>query len=183
MATIEAIQAAGRDADVDGWRIYVFRRSNQIAHRVLGLPEGAFFSRRWVYYIPATGEPSALVSAVESHLVAGLPGQQGVFRTWQELPAGIAEMVRGARRVAMEYSPENANPYVAKVDAGTVELVRSFGAEVVSSGDFAQQFEAVLTPAQLESHRAAGRALLRARDGIFAWLRTPLPADPALGQG
>ncbi len=182
MATIEAIQAAVRGAGVDGWLLYDFRRSNQIAHRVLGLPEGAFFSRRWVYYIPATGEPSALVSAVESHVLAGLPGRQRVFRTWQELRAGIAEMVRGARRVAMEYSPENANPYVAKVDAGTVELVRSFGPEVVSSGDFAQQFEAVLTPAQLESHRAAGRALLRARDGIFAWLRTQLQADAELSE-
>src|SRR5262249_28500623 len=117
------------------------------------------------------------VSAVESHVLSSLPGRQTVFRTWQELRAGLAEMVRGARRVAMEYSPENANPYVAKVDAGTVELVHSFGPGIGSSGDFPQQFEAVLTPAQLDSHRAAGRALLRARDSLFAWLRTQLQAD------
>src|SRR5260221_9474907 len=105
MATIEAIQAAVREADVDGWLLYDFRRSNQIAHRVLGLPEGAFFSRRWVYYIPATGEPSALVSAVESHVLAGLPGPQRVLPTRQELRPGIALVVRRARRVAAEDSP------------------------------------------------------------------------------
>jgi Xaa-Pro aminopeptidase len=86
-------------------------------------------------------------------------------------------MVAGARTVAMEYVPNNAIPYCSKVDAGTVELVRSLGVEVVSSADFAQQFEAVLTPAQLDSHRAAGQALLRARDGIAAWLRDQLATD------
>src|SRR5260370_29356796 len=105
MATIEAIQAALREAGVDGWLLYDFRRSNQIAHRVLGLPEGAFFSRRWVYYIPATGEPSALVSAVESHVLAGLPGRPRGFRPWPRLRAGIAAIARGARRVAMWYLP------------------------------------------------------------------------------
>src|SRR5258706_15045913 len=108
MATIEAIQAAVREAGVDGWLLYDFRRSNQIAHRVLGLPEGAFFSRRWVYYIPATGEPSALVSAVESHVLAGPPRRQRVFRALQELRAGIGAMVRGARRVAVGEPPERA---------------------------------------------------------------------------
>src|SRR5258706_14994387 len=97
MATIEAIQAAVREAGVDGWLLYDFRRSNQIAHRVLGLPEGAFFSRRWVYYIPATGEPSALVSAVESHVLAGLPRQQRGFRPREEARPGLAEMVRRPR--------------------------------------------------------------------------------------
>src|SRR5258707_13493565 len=97
MATIEAIQAALREAGVDGWLLYDFRRSNQIAHRVLGLPEGAFFSRRWVYYIPATGEPSALVSAVESHVLAGLPGRRGAFPPRQGLRAGIAARGGAAR--------------------------------------------------------------------------------------
>lgn len=168
---IETMQGAIRDAGADGWLLFDFRRSNPLAHRVLGLPSRAFFSRRWMYYIPAQGQPTKLVSAVESHALASLPGSTRVYRTWQEYQGVLKELVGGARRVAMEYVPDNAIPYSSYVDAGTVGLVRSLGPEVVSSADFAQRFEAVLTPAQLDSHRAAGRALLRARDGIAAWLR------------
>lgn len=177
MATVDELQAAVREAGIDGWLMYDFRRSNAIAHRVLGLPESAFFSRRWLYYIPAQGEPSALVSAVESHVLSSLPGRQRVYRTWQELHAHLGEMLQGAHHVAMEYVPDNAIPYCSKVDAGTVELVRSLGVEVVSSADFTQRFEAVLTPKQIESHRAAGMALLRARDGIVVWLRDRLASE------
>jgi Xaa-Pro dipeptidase len=122
------------------------------------------------------------VSAVESHVLSSLPGQQRIFRTWQEYRQLLGETLAGARRVAMEYSPENANPYVATVDAGTVELVRSFGPEVVSSAAIAQRFEAVLTPSQIESHREAGRALLRARDGVFAWIRAQALAGAGLDE-
>lgn len=177
MARIEELQSAVREAGFDGWLMYDFRRSNSIAHHVLGLPESAFFSRRWLYYVPVQGEPSALVSAVESHVLSSLPGKQHVYRTWQELQSHLREMLAGSRKVAMEYVPNNANPYCSKVDAGTVELVRSFGVEVVSSADFAQRFEAVLTPAQIDSHRAAGKALLRARDGLTTWLRDQLASD------
>ena len=182
MAEIEALRAAIREAGIDGWLLYDFRRSNPIAHRALGLPEDAFFSRRWAYYVPASGEPTAVVSAVEPHVLAGLPGRQVVYRTWQQYESTLRELVSGARTVAMEYVHNNDIPYVSRVDAGTVELVRSYGPEVVSSADFAQRFEAVLTPAQLESHRVAGRALLRARDALFLWLRDVLQRDATLSE-
>ena len=172
----EVIAAEG----LDGWLLFDFRRSNLIAHRVLGLPPHAFFSRRWMYYIPAQGAPTRLVSAVEAHVLDMLPGERRVYRTWREYQALLGEMLTGAKRVAMEYVPDNGIPYVSLVDAGTVELVRSLGPEVVSSADFTQRFEAVLTPAQIESHREAGRALLRARDGIFDWLRDQLSRDAEL---
>jgi Xaa-Pro dipeptidase len=178
----DALQAAVRDAGIDGWLLYDFRRSNPTAHRVLGLPEHAFFSRRWCYYIPASGEPTALTSAVESHVLATLPGHQRVYRTWQEYRAILAELVGGARRVAMEYVPENAIPYVSWVDAGTVELIRSLGPEVVSSADFAQQFEAVLTLAQIDSHRQAGTALVHAGNALLRWLREALLAGSELSE-
>lgn len=177
---LDALQTAIREAGVDGWLFYDFRRSNPIAHQVLGLSEHAFFSRRWCYYIPARGEPARLVSAVESHVLASLPGRQYVYRTWQQFGAYLHEAVGSARQVAMEYVPNNAIPYCDLVDAGMVELVRSLGPEVVSSADFAQRFEAVLTPAQIESHRTAGRMLLEARDGVFAWLRERLRAASPL---
>jgi Xaa-Pro aminopeptidase len=181
-ADIAAIQAALRDEGLDGWLFYDFRRSNPIAHRVLRLSEHAFFSRRWAYYVPARGEPTRVVSAVEAHVLDALPGAKRVYPTWQELRRILGELLEGARRVAMEFSPEGANPYVATVDAGTVDLVRALGPEVVSSGAIAQRFEAVLTLEQLETHRAAGRALLRARDGIFDWLRERLRAGARLDE-
>lgn len=180
MPDITAFQTALRDANVDGWLFYDFRRSNAIAHRVLGLPPHAFFTRRWLYYVPTQGEPVAIVSAVESHALASLPGAQRVYRTWREYRSLLGEALAGARRVAMEYVPENANPYCSLVDAGTVELVRAIGPEVVSSADFAQRFEAVLSDAQIASHRRAGLALQRAGDRIFGWIRERLLADDAL---
>lgn len=180
MPDITAFQAALRAARVDGWLLYDFRRSNAIAHRVLGLPPHAFFTRRWLYYVPAQGEPVAIVSAVESHVLVGLPGQQRVYRSWREYRDLLAEVVGGAKRVAMEYVPENGIPYCSLVDAGTVELVRSLGPEVVSSADFAQQFEATLTPQQIESHRRAGTALVRAGERVYAWVRERLLAGDTL---
>lgn len=180
MPDITALQTALRDAEVDGWLFYDFRRSNAIAHRVLGLPPHAFFTRRWLYYVPTHGDPVAIVSAVESHALASLPGEQRVYRTWREYRSLLGEALAGARRVAMEYVPENANPYCSLVDAGTVELVQALGPQVVSSADFAQRFEAVLSDAQIESHRRAGKALQRAGDRVFGWIRERLLAGDAL---
>jgi Xaa-Pro aminopeptidase len=179
---IEELRSALADSGIDGWLFFDFRRSNPIAHRILGLPEHAFFSRRWMYYLPVLGEPTALVSAVEPHVLDALPGQRRVYRTWREYQAALREMLASAQRVAMEYVPENAIPYCSRVDAGTVELVRGCGPEVVSSADFAQRFEAVLSPAQITSHRAAGAALLRARDALIGWLRERIVADADLNE-
>ena len=182
MPDITAFQAALRAAKVDGWLLYDFRRSNAIAHRVLELPPQAFFTRRWLYFVPAQGEPVAIVSAVEAHALASLPGKQRVYRTWREYRELLAAALAGAQRVAMEYVPDNGIPYCSLVDAGTVELVRSLGPEVVSSADFAQQFEAVLTPWQVESHRRAGQALVRAGERVFDWTRERLLAGDPLNE-
>ena len=177
---IAAFQATLRAQHIDGWLMYDFRRSNAIAHRVLGFPSSAFFSRRWMYYVPAQGEPTRLVSAVERHVLDRLPGSKLVYQTWQEYRELLGQLLSGTQRVAMEYTPDNAIPYCSLVDAGTVELVRGLGVEVVSSANFAQQFEATLTPEQIESHRAAGQALLRARNLIYEFVRSRLLADEVL---
>ncbi len=177
MADIATMQQTVRDEGLDGWLLFDFRKSNAIAHRVLGFAPEAFFTRRWFYYIPAQGEPTAIASAVEAHTLAALPGKHLAYRSWQEYRQLLSETLAGARRVAMEYVPDNAIPYCSLVDAGTVELVRSLGPEVVSSANFVQRFEAVLSPAQIQSHRAAGRALLAALDGVYTWLRPRMQAD------
>jgi Xaa-Pro aminopeptidase len=142
---------------LDGWLLFDFRRSNMLATRVLDIPADRHYSRRWYYYIPARGAPRKLVHRIESGALDHLPGERTIYLRWQELEAGVASLVQGARRIAMEYSPRNANPYVATVDGGTLELVRSCGPEIVSSGDLVQAFEARWTPRQWELHLEADR--------------------------
>lgn len=179
---LEAMQQAIQREKLDGWLFYDFRKSNPIAYQALGLPNDAFYSRRWFYFIPAQGEPAALVSAVESHVLGELPGQRLVFRTWQEMQAHLQSLLRAGSRVAMEYSPMNAIPYLSRVDAGTLELVRSFGVDVVSSANLAQRFGAQLSEAQMESHREAGRRLIAAKDILFAALGDDLRVGVAIDE-
>jgi Xaa-Pro aminopeptidase len=166
-ARIADIQRALKDAALDGWLFYDFRKSDPLAYRILLLDREAFASRRWAYYVPATGEPTKIVHRIEQEKLDDLPGRQLVYQRWQELHAhlrdalGLANSVEenggGARalRVAMQYSPNNNIPYISRVDAGTVELVRSFGAEPVTSADLVQIFEAVWTPEQKGTHDRA----------------------------
>src|SRR5262245_17044198 len=147
---IAEIQRALVEDRLDAWLFCDFRGSDPIGRDVLGLGDG-LATRRWFYLVPTAGAPRALVSAVEPSVLAGLPGETHVYRTWQELQAGLGAILAGMRRVAMQYSPNNDVPYVARVDAGTVELVRRCGSEVVSSADLVQRFEAVWSSEQYAS--------------------------------
>jgi Xaa-Pro dipeptidase len=166
---IDRIQAALREAKLDGWLFYDHHHRDPIAYSVLGLDPQSFVSRRWFCLVPAFGEPRKLVHRIEAGKLDALPGPRREYSSWQELEAGLAAMLGGANTVAMQYSPRNAIMYVSMVDAGTVELVRALGKEVVSSADLVSQFEAVLTEAQIASHFEAQRRL----DGVLdaAWRR------------
>ncbi|HAG98549.1 MAG TPA: hypothetical protein DDW33_05340 [Ktedonobacter sp.] len=176
------IQQSLSAANLDGWLFYDFRKSNPIAYNVLSLPKNEPYSRRWFYFVPAHGTPTALVSAVESHVLRSLPGTKRVFRTWQETRAYLKELLRPGMRVAMEYSPLNAIPYMSRVDAGTLDLIRSYGVEVVSSANIAQRFEAQLTAEQLDSHREAGRRIIAVKDALFKELGEKLRAGHPLDE-
>ena len=156
---LEAIQSAIRDQHLDGWLFYDHHHRDPIAYRILGLDEHSFVSRRWFYFIPATGEPRKLVHRIESLKLDSLPGSKTKYSSWQELEAGLGAMLEGATSIAMQYSPRNAIMYVSMVDAGTVELLRSMGKQIVSSADMVSHFEAVLTEAQIETHFAAQKRL------------------------
>ena len=156
MFDLPAVQAAIKQYGFDGWLLYDFRGINILAQRVAGV--SSKLSRRWFYYVPAVGEPKKLVHAIEPASLDGLPGKpKTVYRRWQELEAGVGQLVAGAKTIAMEYSARNANPYVSRVDAGTMELVRSFGVEVKSSGDLVQEFEATWDDEQVASHFEAAK--------------------------
>jgi Xaa-Pro aminopeptidase len=169
MSRIAEISAALAEASLDGWLFYDFRMSDPLAYRILGIPEKGLTSRRWFHFIPAAGEPCAIVSAVEAHRLDALaPARRIVYRSEREMIAALAGLLDGRRRIAMNYSPECAIPYISRVDAGTVELVRSLGVEVVTAADLIQRFEAVLTPAQLAGHRRAATALRDIVNQTFA---------------
>ena len=152
---IHAIQSALQANHLDGWLLYDFRGLNPLAVRVAQLPTEGHYSRRWFYYIPARGTPTKLVHGIEAGALDHLPGQKLIYARWQTLETLLGQLVDGAKTVAMEYSPGNANPYISYVDAGTAELVRSFGVNIATSGDLIQEFEATLSDAQIESHLAA----------------------------
>ena len=167
---LREIQRVLRGDGIDAWLFCDFRGSDPIGRQILGLGEG-LATRRWFYCLPAESEPRGLASAVEPSALAALPGTVRVYRTWQELHAGLRALLDGCRRVAMQYSPNNDVPYVARVDAGTVELVRGTGVEVVSSAELIQAFEARWTPEALETHLEAGRHVDRIRAAAFDLIR------------
>jgi Xaa-Pro dipeptidase len=165
---VAAVQDRLRKAGLDGWLLYDFHGSNPIAARLAGLTSGTHMTtRRWYYLIPANGQPRGLVHAIERHNLDALPGERMVYAGRQELDAGLSRLLSGIHTVAMEYSPLCAIPYLSRVDAGTVEMVRARGVEIVSSGDLVQQFEAAWTSEQLATHRAASEALYRIKDRAF----------------
>jgi len=174
---LPAIQSAIQQLGFDGWLLYDFRGLNVLARRVLGLATDAMLSRRWFYFIPARGEPRKLVHRIESGALDAFPGSRTIYLRWQELEAGVAGLVKGAKRVAMEYVPRNANPYVSRVDAGTVELVRSCGAEVVPSGDLVQLFEATWSDEQWAMHLEAARHTRSAYDVAWRFLAERVRGD------
>lgn len=168
MFELGAVQKALQEQQLDGWLLYDFRGLNVLARRVLGLASEAILSRRWFYFIPAQGEPAKLVHRIEAKALDAFPGAKQVYLRWQELEAGVQALVAGRRRLAMEYVPRNANPYVSRVDAGTIELVRACGVDIVSSGDLVQQFEACWDDGQWAMHLEAARHTCSAFDVAFA---------------
>jgi Xaa-Pro aminopeptidase len=155
MFNLPAIQEALGQFGFDGWLLYDFRGSNLLARRVLDLAEKPVTSRRFFYFIPREGEPRKLVHRIEPGALDHLPGEATVYLRWQELEEGVRSIVGGAKTVAMEYAPRLSNPYIARVDAGVVELVRSIGAEVEPSGDLIQRFEASWSDEQWAMHLEA----------------------------
>jgi len=163
---ISGMQNDLRAAKLDGWLFYDFRGRDPIAQNILQLPPG-MRTRRWYYFVPAKGTPRKLVHKIETESLAAVPGETLFYSKQEELTRNLGKLLGRAKKIAMQYSPKNAIPYVAMVDAGTIELVRSAGAKVVSSADLVQKYEACWTDEQLQSHLTAGTAIDRiVREGF-----------------
>src|SRR5712671_3044666 len=155
-ADVAGIQSDLRAAKIDGWLFYDFRGRDPIAQHILNLPEG-MRTRRWFYFVPAKGTPKKLVHKIETGSLASVPGETLHYSAQEELRGNLKKLIGRAKKVAMQYSPKNEIPYVAMVDAGTIELVRSAGVKVVSSADLVQKYDAVWSSEQLESHLYAAK--------------------------
>ncbi len=164
---LREIQKALRDFELEGWLFYDFRGLDPISRKVLDLDPERVGSRRWFYFIPASGEPARLVHAIEPAMLDSLPGPKTVFLSWKSLQDGLAAMLRGKKKIAMQFSPQGQVPYISRVDGGTLELVRSTGVEVASSADLVQLFDATLSQEQIDSHRRAAKILRSLVDEVF----------------
>ncbi len=184
---VTEIQKALQAAKLDGWLFYDFRGSDPLAARILKLGDHASGSRRWFYYIPAKGEPTKIVHSIERGKLDALPGQRSIYRGWEEQHAMVSGAIQGPaekrpgggakKRIAMQYSPNNDIPYISRVDAGTIELIRSFGVEIVTSAELVQQFEAVVTAEQKQSHVDGSDKLHRVLMEAFAEIARNIRAE------
>jgi Xaa-Pro aminopeptidase len=167
MMNLSAIQAALREEKLDGWLFFDHHLRDPLAYRILNFDPPRTPSRRWYYLIPAEGEPRKLEHRIERNMLGALPGSTHVYSSWATQVDGLATLLAGCRRVAMQYSPDCAIPYVAMVDAGTVELVRGRGVEVATSANLVQYFEARWNQDKLDSHLAAGKLVDEIRRQAF----------------
>ncbi len=166
---LSEIQNVLSTLNLDAWLLYDFRGINPISQKVAGLSD-AHITRRWFCLIPAQGEPSWLIHRIETSNFTDVPGSVSLYAGWQELNEEMPKILAGVKSVAMEYSPNGSIPYISRVDAGTLEWVRSFGVEISSSGELAQYVEARLTETQYEGHLKSAQQVLQAKDYAFAWI-------------
>lgn len=175
---IDEIQKYLRENDLDGWLMADFHARNEIAMEMLGIR--GMLTRRSFYFIPVEGEPTALVNPIEAAKFRGLPGTTIRYRGYRGVEDELKKVLAGRKRVAMEYSPSGRLPYIGLVDAGTIELVRSLGVDVVTSADLVAHFQARLTPEQMASHRMAARNVGEIKDAAFAFIGQSLKAGESV---
>jgi Xaa-Pro dipeptidase len=167
MTKIDEIQAELQGRQIPAWLFYDHHHRDAISYRILGLPESLMVSRRWFYLIPAQGEPLKLVHRIEPYHLDSLPGRKLIYAAWQELVDSLRGMLSGFPAVAMQFSPNNMIFTVSVADAGTVDLIRSFGVNVISSANLVARFEATWTTQQIHSHFAAGHSIDNIMMAIF----------------
>ena len=175
-ARIAEIQAALQKEKLDGWLFYDFRGSDILTPRILKT-ERLGGSRRWFYFVPATGEPVKVVHAIEPDQLDVAPGKKLIYREWSLLKSQVKSAIGPAKRIAMQYSPNNDIPYISRVDAGTIEMVRGLGVTIVSSADLVQQFEAVWTDEQLAMHKEGAEKMQKIILETFAEIKRRMLAN------
>ncbi len=166
---IAHIQNFIKSKKLDGWLLYDFSGLNTIALEITGI--SGVQTRRWFYFIPAEDDPVALIHRIEVDTFKELPGNKIMYVGWRELEIKLQNILKNARRIAMEYSPKNAIPYVSMIDAGTIEIIKGLGKEVVSSADLVSRFQATWDEKAYENHMYAAKSLIKIKDEAFEFVR------------
>lgn len=169
---LEKIQSIIKKMNVDGWLLYDFRGSNDLAHTILDIPKDAHLTRRFYYFIPKEGTPTKIVNSIEDYHLNHLPGEKLKYSKHSSLTGHLKNTLQNSKTIAMEYSHLNANPYVSKVDAGTVEQIKSLGLEVVTSGDLISLFAAVWNKEQFDDNKPVATALTNIVSKCFNFIKT-----------
>ncbi|MDQ2844107.1 MAG: M24 family metallopeptidase [Acidobacteriota bacterium] len=177
---IEDLQEAIRASGLEGWLFFDHHRRDPLAYRILGISTEVEATRRWYYFVPAHGEARKLVHRIENRALDSLPGQKNSYSSWKDQHEKLKTLLAGCSRIAMQYSPNCAIPYISLVDAGTVELIRAAGIEVVSSAGLVQEFEARWTGKQLSSHLHSGKLVDQIRRDAFDLLGERLRAEATI---
>ncbi len=171
---IDQIKKQLKEENISGWLLYDFRRSNPLMHSILDIPKDAHMTRRCFYWIPAQGSPVKLIHQIEPHVLAELPGDVRTYASWQDLHAELKELLHGSHKIAMEYSPQNQIPTLSIIDGGMLDLIRSFGAEVVSSGGLLQVMTSLWTLKQYQTHLEATHFLEKCVKKVWEYVRKGL---------
>ena len=179
---IQQIQEALEKSTLDGWLFFDHHRRDPVAYRILNIPQQVEATRRWYYFVPASGEPRKLVHRIESGALDTLPGEKHTYSSWTDQQSRLRRLLDGSSRIAMQYSPQCAIPYVSLVDAGTVELVRSFGVEIVTSADLIQEFEARWSEEQFAFHVQAGKLVDETRRDAFEFIGSRVRSMEAVSE-
>jgi len=177
---IDRIQESLRGSGLDGWLFFDHHRRDPLAYRILSIPEDVQPTRRWYYLVPADGEPRKLVHRIESAALDSLPGRKDAYSSWADQQKKLGDLLSGRSKIAMQYSPNCAIPYISLVDAGTLELVRALGVKVVSSADLIQEFEARWTDDQFNLHLEAGKLVDKIRREAFEYIGELLRAEESI---
>ncbi len=180
--TVERIQTALAEHQLDGWLFFDHHRRDPLAYRILQIPDEVQATRRWYYFIRTQGPPRKLVHRIESGALDVLPGRKDTYASWSDQQEKLREILSGSQRVAMQYSPYCAIPYVSLVDGGTLELVRQYGVEVVSSADLMQEFEARWTQEQIDLHLQAGKLIDQIRGEAFDLIGERLQSNTQISE-
>jgi len=168
---LKKMQSILAQMKLDAWLFYDFRGSNDLALNILDISKGSHLTRRFFYLIPQEGEPIKIVNGIEAGHLDHLPGKKFTYSSHSSLSAHISNILKNYKKIAMEYSPKNAIPYVSKVDAGTIEQIKSYGVELVSSGDLISMFDAVWTKEQFEENKPVASALTNIVDLSFNFIK------------
>jgi Xaa-Pro dipeptidase len=174
---LNEVQSILAKRDLDGWLLADDHGHNTLAYTFLQIPLGKMTTRRFFYWIPVSGDPVKIIPKIEPYTLDHIPGTKVLYRSWEEMGLALDSILQGKRQIAMEYSPRHALPNVSKVDAGLVDLIRSFGVKITSSADLLQKYTSVLTDAQIETHRQAAQILSAIVKAVWDHIRKGLETD------